>query len=198
MKNVPHHLVLFAAGTLLLVSCSSVYSPLSKTPGAMYKKGVLGGTVVESYQLTATVMAIDVPARTLSLVAKDGQKATVKCDSSVANFARLRAGDVVTAIVMDELRMTLADTNAPLDSTANPAESTGRPTEPGELVPATQCYTATIQAINLNRNQVTLSFPDSTKRTFEVRKSVDLARRKIGERVAFQVTVGTAVAVVQL
>ena len=93
MKNVSH-LVLFAAGALLFVSCSSVYSPLSKTPGAMYKKGVLGGTVVEAYQLTATVTAIDVPARTISLVAKDGQKATVKCDSSVANFERLLAGDI--------------------------------------------------------------------------------------------------------
>src|SRR5690349_13065848 len=168
MKNVPH-LVLFAAGTLLFVSCSSsVYSPLTKTPGAMYKKGVVGGTVVESYQLTGTVTAIDVPARTLSLVAKDGQKATVKCDSGVANFDSLRAGDIVTAIVMDELKMALADANAPPDNTAKPAESIRRPAEPGELVPATQSYTATVQAINLKRNEATLSFPDGTTRTFEV------------------------------
>jgi hypothetical protein len=195
MKN---RLVLFAAGTLLLVSCSSVYSPLTKTPGAMFKKGVLGGTVVESYQLTGTVTAIDAPARTLSLVAKDGQKATVKCDSSVANFERLRAGDVVTAIVMDELKIALADTNAPPDSTAKPAEPTRRPTEPRELLPVTQSYTATVQAIDLNRNQATLSFPDGSKRTFEVRKDVDLERRKPGDRVAFQVTIGTAVAVIKL
>jgi len=197
MKNVPH-LVLFAAGALLFVSCSSVYSPLSKTPGAMYKKGVLGGTVVEAYQLTATVTAIDVPARTLSLVAKDGQKATVKCDSSVANFDRLRAGDVVTAILMDELKIAMADTNAPPDSTTKPAESVRRPTEPGELVTVTQCYTATIQVINFKRNEATLSFPDGKTRTFEVRKDVNLAGRKIGERVAFTVTVGTAIAVVKL
>lgn len=197
MKNVPQ-LVLFAAGALLFVSCSSVYSPLSKTPGAMYKKGVLGGTVVEAYQLTATVTAIDAAARTISLVAKDGQKATIKCDSSVANFERLRAGDVVTAILMDELKIAMADTNAPPDSTAKPAESIRRPTEPEELVTVTQCYTATIQAIDFKRNEATLSFPDGKTRTFKVRKDVNLAGRKIGERVAFQVTVGTAIAVVKL
>src|SRR5947208_3866077 len=108
MKN---RLVLFAAGALIFVSCSSFYSPLSKTPGAMYKNGVVNGTVIDSYQLTGTITAIDVSARTLSLLAKDGQKATVKCDSNVANFEHLRAGDIVTAIVMDELKMALADTN---------------------------------------------------------------------------------------
>ena len=195
MKN---RLVLFVAGTLLLVSCSSVYSPLNKTPGAMYKKGVVGGTVIDSYQLTGTVTAIDVSARTLSLVAKDGQKATVKCDSSVANFERLRTGDIVTAIVMDELKMALADTNAPPDSTASPAQSKRRPSESGELVPVTQSYTATIQSINVDHNEATLSFPDGSTRTFEVRKDVDLARQKLGARVAFQVTIGTAVAVVKL
>ena len=196
MKNVSQ-LVLFAAGTLFLVSCSPVYSPLNKTPGAMYKKGVVGGTVIDSYQLTGTVTAIDVTARTLSLVAKDGQKATVKCDSNVANFDHLQAGDIVTAIVMDELKMAFADTNAPPDSTTKSAESLRRPTEPGELVAVTQCYTATIQAINVDRNEATLSFPDGTRRKFEVRKDVDLWRQKIGDRVAFQVTIGTAVAVVK-
>ena len=197
MKHLPQ-LVLFVASTLLLVSCSSsVYSPLSKTPGAMYKKGVVGGTVIDSYQITGTITAIDVSARTLSLIATDGRKATLKCDSSVAGFDRLRAGDLVTAIVMDELKMSLADTNAP-EITATSAESTRRPTEPGELVAVTQCYTATLQAINPARNEATLSFPDGSKRTFEVRKDIDLARHKPGERVAFQVTIGTAVAVVKL
>src|SRR5947208_16858313 len=113
MKN---RLVLFAAGALIFVSCSSFYSPLSKTPGAMYKKGVVGGTVIDSYQLTGTVTAINVSARSLSLVAKDGRKAIVKCDSNVANFDHLQAGDIVTAIVMDELKMAFADTNAPPDN----------------------------------------------------------------------------------
>src|SRR5436305_13643972 len=91
MKNVPQ-LVWFAAGTLFLVSCSPVYSPLNKTPGAMYKKGVVGGTVIDSYQLTGTVTAIDVSARTLSLVAKAVQTATVKCNSTDAQLDHHQLG----------------------------------------------------------------------------------------------------------
>ena len=153
---------------------------------------------MESYQLTATVAVINASARTISLVGKAGDKATVKCDPSVANFDQLRAGDIVTAIVKDELTIAMADENNPPDKTGKPAELASGATDSGELMAATQHYTATIQAINLKRHQVTLRFPDGTTRRFEVRKDVDLARRKVGERVAFRITLGTAVAVVKL
>jgi Cu/Ag efflux protein CusF len=164
----------------------------------MYRTGVLGGTVVKSYQLTGTVMAVNASARTLSLVEKAGTKATLRCDASVANFDQLRAGDEVTAIVKDQLTMAMADSNTAPDSAIKPAERAPRAGDSRELTAATQHYTATLQAINLKRHQVTLLFPDGTTRRFEVRKDVDLAHRKLGEKVAFSVTVGTAVAVVKL
>src|SRR6266403_1975108 len=74
-------LTLLAAATLALSSCSStVYGPIDdKTQGVTYEKGVPGGTVVETYKVTATVTGIDAPARKVTLVAQDGKETTVKC-----------------------------------------------------------------------------------------------------------------------
>lgn len=191
--------VLFAAATLLLASCSStVYAPMDNTPGATYEKGVPGGTVVETYKLTATVTAIDALTRKITLVAKDGKKATVKCGSNVANFDQIQVGDVVRAVVTDELTVAMADAEHPPDSAAGLVALAPRGTKPATLVAETQQYTATISAINLKRNEATLLFPDGTTRTFAVRKDVDLTQRKVGERVVFRVTVAMAVGVQKL
>ena len=67
--------------------------------------------------------------------------------------------------------------------------------KPGGVVAETQQYTAKITAINLKKRQATLLFPDNTTRTFTVRKDVDLSQRKVGEEVAFRVTMATAISV---
>ena len=198
MKHILQ-LVLFAASAAILTSCSStVYAPMDKTQGATYEKGVPGGTVVETHKLTATVTAIDTAARELTLSAKDGKTATVKCDSNVINFDQVRVGDVVRAIVTDELTVAMADAETPPDNAAGLVALAPRGTQPAALMAATQQYTATIEAINLKRHQATLRFPDGTTRTFAVRKDIDLTQRKVGERVAFRVTVAMAVAVDKL
>ncbi len=192
-------LVLFAAATLVLASCSStVYAPMDNTPGATYEKGIPGGTVVETHKLTATVTAIDASARKITLVAKDGKKATVKCGPNVTNFDQIQVGDFVRAIVTDELTVAMADAENPPDTTAGLVALAPRGTKPAALVAETQQYTATISAINLKRKEATLLFPDGTTRTFAVRKDVDLAQRKVGERVAFRVTVAMVVGVEKL
>jgi hypothetical protein len=191
--------VLCAAGTLVLASCSStVYAPMDTTPGATYEKGVPGGTVVETYKLTATVTGIDVSGRKLTLTAKDGKKATVKCGPNVSNFDQIRVGDVVRAMVTDELTVAMADAENPPDSAAGLVALAPPGTKPAALAAETQQYTATISGINLKRRQVALMFPDGTTRTFAVRKDVDLAKRKVGERVVFRVTVAMAVGVEKL
>ena len=57
----PSFLTLLAAATLTFTSCSSpTYEAIDeKTQGATYEKGVPGGTLVETYKLTATYIARD-------------------------------------------------------------------------------------------------------------------------------------------
>jgi hypothetical protein len=187
---------LCAAATLVLASCSSTtYGPIDdKTHGATYKKGVPGGTVVETYQVSATVAAIDPTARKVTLEEKDGKKTTVTCGPDFINFEQIKVGDVVKATVTSELTVAMADAaNAPHDSTTSLLALAPKGAKPGALMGQTQQYTATITAIDLKRHQATLHFPDGTTRTFAVRKDVDLTQRKAGEEVAFRVAVAMAV-----
>jgi Cu/Ag efflux protein CusF len=190
---------LLAVASLLLTSCSSnVYTPLDKTPGASYEQGVPGGTVVETHYLKATVAAIDAPARKVTLETKEGKKATIKCGPDVANFDQIQVGDVVRALITDELTVAMADAANPPDSTTSLVALAPRGSKPAAVVAETQQYTATISALNLKRREATLLFPDGTTRTFAVRKDVDLSQRKVGERVTFRVTMSMALGVERL
>jgi len=189
---------LLAAATLALTSCSStVYRPIDeKTSGATYEKGVPGGTVVETYDLIATVSAIDTPARKVTLEAKDGKKTTVKCGPDVINFDQIRVGDVVEATVTSELTVAMANAaTSPIVGGASVVVLAPKGGKPGGLMAETQQYTAKITAIDLKQRQATLLFPDGTTRKFIVRKDVDLSERKVGEEVAFRVAVAMAISI---
>lgn len=186
------------AATLLLASCSSTtYGPIDdKNHNATYEKGVPGGTVVETYRLDATVTDIDVSARKVNLLTKEGKKTTVKCPPEVVNFDQIHVGDSVKAFVTSELTVAMADAStARVDSATQTVALVPKGAKPGAFVTETQQYTAMITAINLKKRQATLLFPDASERTFNVRKDVDLTQRTVGEQVTFQVAMALAISI---
>jgi uncharacterized protein (DUF1501 family) len=190
--------ILSVGTALALASCSSTtYGPIDdKKHNATYEKGVPGGTVVETYELTATVTEIDVPARKVSLVTKDGTKETVKCPPEVINLDQIRVGDLAKLIVTSELTVAMADAATERITSANKIVALApKGAKPGGVIIETQQYTATVTEIDLKRHQVTLRFPDGSSRTFNVREDVDLTQRKVGEEVTFQVATATAISI---
>jgi hypothetical protein len=190
-------LTVLATATLSLTSCSTTYGPIDdNTHNATYEKGVPGGTVVETYDLAATVTAIDPPTRKVTLVARNGDQTSVKCGPDVINFDQLRVGDAVRARVTAQVTVAMAsEATPPIVSEATLVALAPKGAKPGGLTAETQQYTATITALNLKRRQATLRFPDGTARTFAVRKDVDLNQRKVGEKVVIRVTAAMAIAV---
>ena len=190
--------ILSSITCLTFVSCSSTaYGPIDDTKhNATYEQGVPGGTVVETHELNATVIEIDTPARKVTLLSKDGEKATVKCPPNMINFDQIRVGDVVRAVVTAELTVAMADAATERITSANQTVALApKGAKPGAFITETQQYTATITELNLKRHQATLRFPDGSTRTFNVRKDVDLTKRKVGEEVTFQVVMATAISI---
>jgi len=60
--------------------------------------------------------------------------------------------------------------------------------QPAGLVAETTQVTATVKAIDPTNHTATLQFEDGSAETFPVRDDIDLSRRKVGEKVVFQVT----------
>src|SRR5215472_89199 len=69
---------LLMAPALVLTSCSSNPEGQGETVVAA-QPGVPGGTIIQTYQVTATVKSIDADTRKVTLTGPDGKDFVVKC-----------------------------------------------------------------------------------------------------------------------
>jgi hypothetical protein len=153
------------------------------------EEGVAGGVMVQTVEVTAAVIMIDNANRKVTLLSPDGFKTTVKAGPDVINFDQIRVGDQLKVTATEELVVRLAD----------PGETVGDATDavvalapigakPAGLAAETVQIIGTITAMDSAKRTATLKFEDGVSKTFPVRDDVDLAGRKIGDKVVFQVT----------
>jgi hypothetical protein len=186
---------LMLPAVILLTSCSSTPSGQGETTVAV-QKGVPGGIVVQTYQETATVTAVDAVTRKVTLVTPEGKKETVKAGPDVVNFDQIHVGDQVKATVAEEIVVFLRKAGAP--PSANEAALVALApvgAKPGALMAATVEVTAKITEINLKTHKATLQFPDGTSKTYKVRPDVDLTKVNVGEDVVIRTTEAFAITV---
>jgi hypothetical protein len=158
--------------------------------------GVPGGTEVQTYELTATVAAIDKASRKVTLVSPDGIKKTVKVGPGAINFDRIRIGDQLKVTATEELVVQMAGSGESADDAAAALVALApKGAKPGGVVAETTRVTATVTAIDPERRTATLQFEDGSTKTFPVRADVDLAKRKVGEKVVFRLTETVAISV---
>jgi hypothetical protein len=163
---------------------------------AAVEKGVPGGVFVNTVEMSATVTAIDTAARKVTLLGLDGKKFSVKVGPEAVNFDQIRVGDLVKAIVTEELVIYLDEEGkAPPDGSAGMVALAPKGARPAGLVAETEQITATVAAIDPAERTATLQFEDGSRKTFPVRDDIDLSRRKVGERVVFLVTGMVAISV---
>jgi hypothetical protein len=158
--------------------------------------GVPGGVMLNTYQITATVKAINAEDRKVTLAGADGKDAVVKCGPEVVNFPQIQVGDQVKATVTEQLVVFMAtDAPAQTDGAATAVALAPVGAKPGGMVAQAVQVTATVAAIDLKHHRATLEFPDGSKKTFAVRPDVDLTQRAVGEQVVIRATESVAISV---
>ena len=163
---------------------------------AVLAEGVPGGGVVATYELTATVAALDKAARKLTLVDANGIKTTVKVGPHAVNFDQIRVGDRLDITAARELVVSVAGPGeSPSDHGAQLVALAPKGAMPGGLVAETTQVTARVTALDVARHQATLQFEDGTTRTVAVRPDVDLGKRKVGDQVVIRLTEALAISV---
>jgi Cu/Ag efflux protein CusF len=182
---------------LALTSCSSASGPEGQGATVVATQpGVPGGVMINTYQITATVKAIDTKDRKVTLEGGDGKDAVVECGPEVVNFPQIQVGDQVKATVTEQLVVFMAK-NAPpqTDGAATAVALAPVGAKPGGVVAQTVQVTAKVAEIDLKNHRATLEFPDGSKKTFAVRPDVDLTQRAIGEEVVIRATESVAISV---
>ena len=166
------------------------------TGAAAVVAGVPGGGVVATYELTATVAAIDRASRKITLVDAAGIKKTVKAGPEVINFDQIQVGDQLKITATEELVVYVAGAGEPpADGGAQLVALAPKGAKPGAIMAETTRVTAKVTAIDAEHHKATLQFEDGTTRTVAVRPDVDLRKRKVGDSVVIRITEALAIQV---
>lgn len=179
---------LFLAATVVLTASCSTFTP-ETTTSTKEKPGVPGGEYTETSTVTATVTGVDADRRKVTFVNPEGKKLTVTAGPEVRNFKQIHIGDRITVTATSQVVVRMAKRGGKLENTAlEMAGSAPKGSKPGAYAAGTETVVASVSAIDPKKRKVTLLFPDGKKETYPVRPDVDLAKRKVGEKVVIEVT----------
>jgi hypothetical protein len=163
---------------------------------AAVTEGVPGGSIVATYELTATVAAMDKAVRKLTLVDAKGISTTVKVGPEAINFDQIHVGDRLKITAAQELVVSVAGPGESLSDGATQLVALApKGAKPGALMAETTQVTAKVTALDVERRQATLQFEDGSTRTVAVRPDVDLSKRKVGDQVVIRLTEALAISV---
>ena len=166
---------------LLLVSC--VTTEEEKESVAL--KTTDGFAIVETYQTSGTIAAIDPQTRKLMIKLANERFAMVTAVPGVVNFSSIRVNDYVNLTVTEELAVFMSKTESPLILSGVVVAPAGN--QGGVIAQTTQAR-ATIAAIDVPLRKVVLSMPDGTSKTVKAGTGVDLSELKPSDRVTVQLT----------
>ena len=195
-------LSLMPAAVLVCTSCSSSDSSggggtaATASREASTQKGVPGGVVIDTYQITAKVTEVDHAKRTYTLETPDGRKTPYKAGPEVTHFDQVRVGDQVKATVTDSLVVRAREKGeARTDGETSVVALDPKGGKPGVLMADTVEVTARVKSVDLARHKATLEYPDGSTRTVSVRPDVKLSSEDVGREIVFRTTEAVALRV---
>ena len=191
-------LVLIAAAILTLTACSATSPPpaAEEKSTTIFQKGVPGGIIINTVEVSGSVTAIDKANRKFTLLGADGEKITLTVGLENFDFEQIRVGDRVKTTATEETIIYLEGEGGPFgEGEAGVVALTPKDAKPNSVVVQTREIIATVVTIDWTERTATLRFDDGSTKTFPVRGDVDLSRHEVGERVVFRVTDMIAISV---
>lgn len=148
----------------------------------------------ESKTVTATVEAIEVSSRTLTLKQPDGTYVDTVVPESVQRFSQLKVGDKITARYYENVVLRMKKPGE------KDVDTTGRATTPAaEGLAGTKAkqrtISATITAIDQSVPSITFSGPNGWTYSSRVQDREALAKVKVGDKVDITWTEATLISV---
>ena len=145
------------------------------------------GEITEAVEKQATVTAIDLKTRMVTLKGPDGNETTIHVDKRARNLPQVKVGDVVKVAYVQQVAWQVRKSGEGAPSNAVGTEATAVRSEPGEkpggAVGQRVTFTATIEAIDLAKGTVTLKGPQGNSQTIKARNPANLKKVKVGDLV---------------
>jgi Cu/Ag efflux protein CusF len=156
---------------------------------------ITSGKVGGSVKVTATVEAIDLEKRLVTLKDEKGEVTELAVPKKVRNLAQVKKGDLVVATYYEAIAYDVfkAGTDMPPPASATASERAKLGEKPGAGVAEATTFAATIEAIDKPASKVTLKGPEGNKVTIKVKDPKKLDVVSVGDQV--QITYSRALAI---
>ena len=165
-----------------------------KTAGAPPK-----GEISDVVKAQATVTAIDLKTRMVTLKGPEGKETTLHVDKHARNLPQVKVGDVVKVAYVQHVawQVRKPGQGAPaadvgVEAAAARAEAGQKP---GAAMGQRVTFAATIEAIDLAKGTVTLKGPQGNSETIKARNPANLKKVKVGDVVDIAYTEAVAIKV---
>jgi D-arabinose 1-dehydrogenase-like Zn-dependent alcohol dehydrogenase len=185
-----------AALSLALLMTTSCTAPkIGQTEQVLITKGSQPGLyALETTKVTATVTGIDASSRKVTVVTPEGKKQVITAAPEVRNFDQIKIGDQLLVTLTTEAVVYMAkDGPASPDGTTGIVAIAAKGEKPGIVKGETSQLTAKVIALDTQKHKATAQFADGSKKTFNVRKEVDMTKVSLGEEVVFRYTEAQAI-----
>jgi plasmid maintenance system killer protein len=145
---------------------------------------------------TATVEAIDLKTRLVTLKDKNGNVMDLKVGEQVKNLAQVKVGDQVTAKYYESIAVELADPGTSLQSSTSEGLAKAKLGErPAGLEANVVSVVVNIEAIDSKNNVATLKGPEGKIVTVKIRDPKKWESAKVGDKVRITYTEAMAIEV---
>lgn len=143
---------------------------------------------------TARVEAVNSATREVTLRWDDGVVTQYTCGPEVRNFAQIRVGDTVNAMVADAVAVSVGPSKGePIAGTVTDVARAKLGEKPGMVVSSTALVTARVLAVDSVFRTVTVRGPAGKERVIRVQPDVNLGNVTVGNDVTLTVTETVAI-----
>ena len=183
-----------------LVVAAAVVLMLSLATGAFAQaiQGAAPPKVVKEMEavMTATVVAIDLQTRIVTLKGEDGEVRDIKVGEEAVNLPQVKVGDLVTVKFYESIAVEVIKPGTVMGAGEKTAVVRAKPGEmPAGMVARQVSVTATITAIDKQKSTMTLKGPEGKLAVVKVQDPANLEKVKVGDELMITYTEALAISV---
>ena len=183
-------LVVAVAAVLMLSLATGVFA--QATQGAA-PTGVLRE---REAVMTATVVAVDLQNRYVTLKGPDGELRDIKVGEEAVNLPQVKVGDLVTVKFYESIAVEVIKPGTAMGAGEKTAIVRAKPGEmPGGMVAKQVSVTAIIMAIDKQKSAMTLKGPEGKLVNVKVQDPANLEKVKVGDELMITYTEALAISV---
>jgi hypothetical protein len=146
--------------------------------------------------MTATVEAIDLEKRLVTLKGPKGETRTIKVGEEARNLPQVKVGDLVTVKFYESMAIEVMKPGTAAGAGQSSAIVRAKPGEmPGGMATRTAQVTATVTAIDKKKGTLTLKGPEGNLVTAKAEDPKNLDKVKVGDDLLITITEALAISV---